>query len=451
MKTFVPFKTILNCAVALAVLAGSNDLFAQSGSGGGNGNGNNGNGNGNSGSDLLTNGLKFDKNPTRETSSATHLKAGAVYLFEDVAPDTDARLRIDSLVGGAKVITVDDNSANVGYKNALQPEVQSGNIIGRSYAVFTITFYQANSMSLKTLQTVNATALDIDGSLTVKEFAEMRLGSGSSASYMSTSLDISLLNLLLGKFKGENILGIERTGIDTSAMSNMFTVRNSGISSFTVNFGTATILPTTTTRQFSLYMKGFAYPNQVTLPVELVSFSAALNNKQTDLKWVTATEKNVSHFVVEKSLDGKSYSDAGTVFAYGNTSEKMNYSFTDKNINTSQAGVVYYRLRSVDIDTKVQYSQVRMIRIGKQTEQNITVLTYPNPVINELRVTVPGNWQNKKVSYEVLSNNGRLTIRTESGNSSQTEAINVSSLSPGVYIVKVSCNGETATQKIVKQ
>jgi hypothetical protein len=111
--------------------------------------------------------------------------------------------------------------------------------------------------------------------------------------------------------------------------------------------------------------------------------------------------------------------------------------------------VIYYRLRSVDIDGKSQLSPVRLIRLGK--EESIAVVTYPNPVSNELRITVPSAWQGKKVSYEVLANNGRITIRTESGSSSQTETLNVSSLSPGFYVVRVSCNGETATQKIVKQ
>jgi len=90
-----------------------------------------------------------------------------------------------------------------------------------------------------------------------------------------------------------------------------------------------------------------------------------------------------------------------------------------------------------------------MIRIGKS--DMISVITYPNPVSNELRVTVPANWQGKKVSYEIYNTNGRVMNRTENGSSSQTEAINVSSFSPGVYVVKVTCNGETAAQTIVKR
>ncbi|MEI2740432.1 MAG: hypothetical protein V9F01_16790 [Chitinophagaceae bacterium] len=47
-------------------------------------------------------------------------------------------------------------------------------------------------------------------------------------------------------------------------------------------------------------MKWFNYPS--TLPVKLSSFSATLNNNsKVDLKWSTATETNLSHFVVERS------------------------------------------------------------------------------------------------------------------------------------------------------
>jgi hypothetical protein len=62
------------------------------------------------------------------------------------------------------------------------------------------------------------------------------------------------------------------------------------------------------------------------LPVKLVSFTAMLSsNKKVDLEWVTASEINTSHFVIERSTDGSTFSDAGTVFAFGNTTEQKNY------------------------------------------------------------------------------------------------------------------------------
>ena len=158
----------------------------------------------------------------------------------------------------------------------------------------------------------------------------------------------------------------------------------------------------------------------------------------------------MSHFVVEKSTDGQNFNDAGIVFAYGDAAETTNYSYAD-NLSNVQSDVVYYRLRSVDNDGKFEYSQTRMIRIARQSEKIVSIVTFPNPATNEVRITIPANWQNKKVVYELFNANGKTAKRIETANSSQTETVNVSSLAPGFYIVKVICEGQIAQQKIVKQ
>jgi hypothetical protein len=168
-----------------------------------------------------------------------------------------------------------------------------------------------------------------------------------------------------------------------------------------------------------------------------------------DLKWSTASEMNVSHFGIERSTDGSNFSDAGTVFAYGNTTVESDYMFAD-NISNVQSSVIYYRLRSEDVDGKTQYSEIRIIRNNKQTNNSIAIATYPNPVTNELRITIPANWQNKKAVYEIITLNGQVIKKNETSNSSQTETVNVSSLTAGIYFVRVSCEGQTAQQKIVK-
>jgi hypothetical protein len=186
------------------------------------------------------------------------------------------------------------------------------------------------------------------------------------------------------------------------------------------------------------------------LPITLVSFTAQLNAENTvNLKWTTVTEINVSHFEIEKSMDGINFTKAGTVSAKGNSTDVTNYTLTDK-INTDQAVLIYYRLRSVDIDGKSQLSSTRIIRMNKQSEQAISIVTYPNPVSNEVRITIPANWQNKKVVYEIFNASGKMAKRVETAGSSQTETINVSSLSAGFYIVRVSFEGQTAHQKIIK-
>jgi hypothetical protein len=188
----------------------------------------------------------------------------------------------------------------------------------------------------------------------------------------------------------------------------------------------------------------------IELPVKLISFTAQLNdNNKVDLKWTTATEINASHFVIEKSLDGRTFSDAGTVFAAGNTTSVQHYTFSDNLIPTTKT-VIYYRLRQVDLDGRTDYSATRIIRTGN-SDGRATILTYPNPAVSEVRITIPTNWQGKKVNYEVVNVSGQTTHRMVVGSSSQTETINLSNMAPGFYMVKVTCNGEVAQQKIVKQ
>jgi hypothetical protein len=186
------------------------------------------------------------------------------------------------------------------------------------------------------------------------------------------------------------------------------------------------------------------------LPLKLLSFTAIVKDTHPDLNWTTATEDNLSHFVIQKSDDGKSFTDVGVVFAKGSGTEKTNYEFLDDKTSTKQT-IVYYRLCSIDKDGKIEYSETRILRFGNESIQTVSVLTYPNPANNELKITIPASWQNKQVRYELFSNNGQAVIRNDITNSSQTETINVSKLAPGFYIARITCGNEVAQQKIIKQ
>lgn len=102
-------------------------------------------------------------------------------------------------------------------------------------------------------------------------------------------------------------------------------------------------------------------------PVKATAFTATINTNNTsrvDLKWSTENENNLSHFIVERSTDGISFSNAALVFAYGNTTEKSNYVFAD-NISKVQTTTVYYRISSIGTDGNSQYSDTQIIRVAK--------------------------------------------------------------------------------------
>jgi hypothetical protein len=102
-------------------------------------------------------------------------------------------------------------------------------------------------------------------------------------------------------------------------------------------------------------------------PAKPASFIAVLNinnNNRVDLKWSTETETNLSHFIVERSVDGINFSDAALVFAYGNTTSKSDYVFAD-NIIKVQSDIIYYRITSIGADGKTQQSDIQVIHTGK--------------------------------------------------------------------------------------
>jgi len=188
--------------------------------------------------------------------------------------------------------------------------------------------------------------------------------------------------------------------------------------------------------------------SNITLPVVLEYFSANLKNDAVLVNWEATVETNFSHYILQRSYSGNDFEDIATVFGTEKAGA-MKYSYNDASVNT-QSPVAYYRLLMVDKDGKAKYSDVKMVRFGKQTENAITIVTFPNPVTNELKISIPNSWQNKKVTYDVFNNNGQVSKKLETANSSQTESVNVSSLAPGFYIVRVSCEGQTALQKIIK-
>jgi hypothetical protein len=187
----------------------------------------------------------------------------------------------------------------------------------------------------------------------------------------------------------------------------------------------------------------------IPLPVKLISFNAKYSKPNAAITWSTAQEMNFSHFVLEQSTDGINFTAIATIFGAGESTSQKDYSYTDRNL-AGRNGLVYYRLVSVDLDGKTAISQIRIIKLGDAAQQ-LSLITYPNPAAQELKITIPASWQNKKVVYEIFSISGQVAKKMETANSSQTETLNVSQLNSGLYFVKATCEGETAQQRIVKQ
>jgi trimeric autotransporter adhesin len=187
----------------------------------------------------------------------------------------------------------------------------------------------------------------------------------------------------------------------------------------------------------------------VTLPVELLTFKGTLQNNATLLQWKTAQEINTSHFDVERSIDGINFTNIGAVAAQGNTSVETNYSHIDNDVTTLPVTVVYYRLKVVDLDGAIKYSNVISVTLPSVTG---TITIAPNPVVNEATVRIIAA-VNGKAQWTVTDNAGRVVMQNfaDLKKGHNILSIDLSKLAAGVYYYNVLGAGLDQHIKLQKE
>ncbi|MFD2515079.1 T9SS type A sorting domain-containing protein [Pontibacter locisalis] len=183
------------------------------------------------------------------------------------------------------------------------------------------------------------------------------------------------------------------------------------------------------------------------LPIQLAYFTGNTADNKVQLQWVTASEINNDRFEIERSKNGRNFEKIGTVKGNGNSAQMLRYNFTDAN---GGSGTVYYRLRQVDYNGEFSYSKVISFSLGNLPETGI-VEAYPNPFNSELKmiVTVPSTGE---VSLEIVNTSGKIVYTDKKY---MLEGVNdvylpLSSLSSGLYVLKLSGTNINSTQKVIK-
>jgi xyloglucan-specific exo-beta-1,4-glucanase len=186
--------------------------------------------------------------------------------------------------------------------------------------------------------------------------------------------------------------------------------------------------------------RGIVYGDiSVAAPVALISFTAEPENRAVHLSWETASEVNSNYFVVERSSDGETYKELGTINSSGNSSVLHTYNFQDKD---PVAGYNYYRLKQVDINNEYTYSEVRKIDMDLSGE----IVLFPNPAKNSITVGMPDALVNMEV-YDALGN-----IIYKKTNTQETETtLDVSNFKAGIYTVKINTESNSYNKNFIKE
>jgi hypothetical protein len=171
------------------------------------------------------------------------------------------------------------------------------------------------------------------------------------------------------------------------------------------------------------------------IPVEFLSFTATSNGKEVILNWSTATELNNQLFEVQRSFEGSDFSSVGIVYGKGTTTERQDYSYSDK---IHADGKYLYRLKQVDYNGNYNYSDIIEIDLrvfnSYLLEQN-----FPNP-FNPVTTIGYGIREKSRVEIVVLNSIGEeiaLLVNEEKEQGYHTVEFNAVKLPSGVYFYQL--------------
>jgi hypothetical protein len=158
--------------------------------------------------------------------------------------------------------------------------------------------------------------------------------------------------------------------------------------------------------------------------------------KTVVLNWTTIQEENNFGFEVQKSIDGEEWTVLDTVAGKGNSSQPVDYEFTDSD---PVLGKNYYRLRQIAPLCRFTFSNTDSVEIVPDGNINI----FPNPASGSL--TIDGM---KGLDVDFIG------VYDITGNLLQVDIVNtntllINNLPAGVYLLKMEFDNKSVIKKFI--
>jgi len=258
----------------------------------------------------------------------------------------------------------------------------------------------------------------------------------------ANGISTTTITIRLKDASGTNLTTSGGTITLTSSAGTLGTVVDNNDGTYTVIL-TSTSSPATALIGFAINGTTASSTTNVvfanTLPLKWGDAKVFRKYKTQQLEWITEQETMVSHFEVERSINGRDWLAILSNMKATNSDLQQTYAHTDKEYIPT---VVYYRIKEVDKDGKSFYSEV--LKLDADAGFN-RIIAYPNPADKLLYV---GNVEKTKLStIQLYSINGE---KVKEWNQPQV-SYDVSNLPTGIYLLKVNTtDGAQQTIRIKK-
>ena len=186
------------------------------------------------------------------------------------------------------------------------------------------------------------------------------------------------------------------------------------------------------------------------VPVELLAFTASVNNSEVQLLWSTASELNNQGFEIERAIDdANNFVTVAFVPGKGSSSEIIYYSFSDKpDLNGMHN--IYYRLKQIDFDGSFSYSNTVNVTYDVPA---VFVLNqnYPNPFNPSTKITyfVPKESFVTMKVYDFLGREIKTLVSENLTTGSYDVIFDSSNLPSGTYFCTMIADNFSDTKKMI--
>lgn len=174
--------------------------------------------------------------------------------------------------------------------------------------------------------------------------------------------------------------------------------------------------------------------SEESLPVELISFTAACRERFIDLSWEVAAETDIVGYTVERSTNSVEWEEVETVPASVDQALMKRYHYRDfTRFSDSRS---YYRLKTLEADGHYHYSDIESDHC-LQAHPSVTI--YPNPVRDDQLYLSVNTFSGQSVELQITNLLGQevYTDRVELEAGKNTLSVSTTDWAKGCYTVSI--------------
>jgi Bacterial Ig domain/Bacterial cadherin-like domain/Secretion system C-terminal sorting domain len=193
-------------------------------------------------------------------------------------------------------------------------------------------------------------------------------------------------------------------------------------------------------------------PSLSTLPATGLRAIVSQQGTTATIKWETLSEQNTDYFILERSIDNINFTPVGLpINAAGNSTTKNEYMQTDNINSIIQESIIYYRVKLSDIDGKIKYSNIVVLRLSK----TLGITAWPNPFITAITINITTS-QHTELKIQVTDMAGRKIITDNQSVPRGLSQVNINKLDQlanGIYMLEVTDknSGNRTVYKLIKE